>query len=364
MKLTIFTLVFILSNTCFSSNYIDSLKKVIFSIKNDTVKINTYIEWDLLIYEKNPKLDKQITLKIIEISKLNLKKKNLTISEKLFFRKKLAWAYNSFGIFHENDGNYLLSLDFHFKSLSIKEKIRDKKGIAASYNNIGIIYEKIEEYDNAIKYFSNSISISKKINHLNLLAQTYNNIGLVYLMLNNYTKALYFINLALELDVKNGNENGINNCYSNIGSIYKSLCDYDKSLEYYSKSLTNSLKTNDIRNSISCYLNIGKIYSLRKNKDYNKSIFYIKKALKLLEQFPIEEAIIKCNYSLYYTYKLQKKYKEALLFHEYLSDYKSEVTNNQYKKNILKKELEYEYIKKKNKEDKIAQDKKDLEDLN
>ena len=66
--------------------YIDSLKEIVTTSKQDTSVINAWISWDNMIYFIDPELDFILNQKIDSLSKLNLEK-SLSKKKKNFFLK-------------------------------------------------------------------------------------------------------------------------------------------------------------------------------------------------------------------------------------------------------------------------------------
>jgi serine phosphatase RsbU (regulator of sigma subunit)/Flp pilus assembly protein TadD len=228
----IFTLIFVIaifqSNSLAQSTKIDSLKKIINTTKNDSIKVDAYEKWDELIYLNDPILDLKLNEKIKLICSRQLQKNKSSV----YFKTKLSFAYNNLGNLLEYKGNYALSLEYHQKSLALATEINDKKRIASSYNNIGNLYKRLELVDKALLNYEKSLALRENMKDFNNQAIILNNIGLIYLSKDDYRKAEGFLKRCLAFNIPTSN----NLAYLNLGLVKRDMNELDSSLIYFQKS--------------------------------------------------------------------------------------------------------------------------------
>lgn len=244
-------LCFALANNSVAQNTtpIDSLKSVLKTQADDTLKCKTYTEIIKYYYGKgNFKAAKENALLALDLSeRIRFKKgiadaynniglndenmgnledakvsyfKSLKIREEIGGSRGLSFTYNNLGNIYRRQGNLPEALQYFYKSLKLKEELDDKKGAALTLNNIGLIYVDQESFEDALLNYDNSLKFYGAINDKNGLAMVYNNIGLVHKKRDNTNQALVDFNKALELNRETGNKNWIAANLTNIGSIY------------------------------------------------------------------------------------------------------------------------------------------------
>ena len=137
---------------CFSQNQhkIDSLENEIKKLTStgsttDTTIAKLYNKISGMYWGNNPAKAMQNAQKCLDVS------------QKIDYKKGMAWAYTSMGVINEDKGNYPIALTFYVKALKISELINDKKGIASGHGNIGNIYNYQGDYPNAITQYHQAV---------------------------------------------------------------------------------------------------------------------------------------------------------------------------------------------------------------
>ena len=387
------------------NSVIDSLQTVVNSNVHDTIKINALIAWDNLIYNSDAQKDKEINLRVVEISSLNLNAQ-LHDKEIYFYKKSLGWAYNNLGLQFKNSGQYEIALDYYNKSLGVKFEINDEKGIAHCYLNIGVIFHTQGEFNNALIYYFKCLKIREQLKDLAGIAGAYNNIGAVYHYQDDFTTAEKYYNKCLEIAkeinsapkmssalnnlgnvlfekgdsaVKSYNKelatilynnsleyyneslaieneakslSGISKCYNNLGTVFFKKDMLDTALFYFTKSAELKLQLGELQGYSSAMSNIGKVFATK--KDFRKAIEYGLIAKTNAEKV---NAIIEENSAydlLYEVYKGVGDYKNALLMHEKFLSSRDSISSKENITKTTQQQFQYEYAKK-NAEDSVKQ---------
>jgi hypothetical protein len=120
-----------------------------------------------------------------------------------------------------------------------------------------------------------ALKIAKELNFKNGEAEAYRVLGIGFYYLNQRDSSLNNYLLGLNLFIKNNNELGEAKVSNNIGNLWLDI-DYDKSLFYFNKTLKIAKKFNKKDLIAGSYLNIGNAYTRKKNytialKNYEKS---------------------------------------------------------------------------------------------
>lgn len=278
---------------------------------------------------------------------------------------------NKIGLVHFSLGDYPKALDFYFQALKINEATGRKNGIAANLSNIGNVYMDEKDYPKALEYFQSALKLNEELERKIGIAINNGNMGLVYKSLGDHPKALLHFEKALKLNEELDRKTGIAENLSNIGTIYKFKADsasdnasrdlnFSLALDYYFRSLKISEKTGDKGAMANALDNIGSAYiSLKKYKSAYDNIY---RALDLAI-FTGERYVLKSNYeSLSTLYEKSNiclhdtiggkllSFEEMRLRSKYYFQrsiaIRDELFNLENKKQMVQKEMNFEFDKK------------------
>lgn len=224
---------------------------------------------------------------------LNYSSKALVIYEKDGNDSLLAATYNNIAYAYNGLGNYRTALQFNEKVLKIVKRLFDSSNseIARGYGNISMTYINLPEFDSALKYMQKAVLIftaSDDSSHKDEdLASSYNVLSVIYEGLGESLTALEFAEKYLTICEKINrkiNQIIIQPNYHNIGSINYSLKNYAKAIEYQEKDIQSREiifgKSNPIL--ANAYSNIGLTYLA--SKDFKMALKYENKSIDILEK--------------------------------------------------------------------------------
>lgn len=285
-------------NFTFAQN-IDSLKKVLASAKNDTVKIKTLSVLTENASEKEwPVYNDQMHAFAKEKLKTETKGKPLYV----FYMRFLADALNNMGILQQEAGDVSKCIAYYEEAFKIKEEIADYAGMATVTNNIGLIYTHTGNGIKGLEYFKRSLKIFEKVKNKLGISTALVNIGSIYERQGNIPLALEYFHRALKIQEEEGDKSGIANSLTNIAGIYDAQKNRKTALEYYEKALKLKQEANN-KIGISILLNnISVIY--REENQLQKSIDVSLQSLKIKEEINDKKGIgVICNNlgSVYYS---------------------------------------------------------------
>lgn len=361
MKTLLKTLVLVLflTNVAYSqSEYeirsaVDSLKYVIATTRDDSVKIEAYRVWDDLIYLSDPELDLELNQKIDAIASFQLSKK-IPQSRQRYFKERKASANNIMGIFYEDRGVYPLALKFHNESLKLSTELNNELAIGDSYNNLGILYTDFGDSSLALSYYKKAIVIWEKHKSYNSLGNVYSNVGLVYTNNEIYDKALMYFDKGLVNFKHAGDSLGIGLIYFNIASTNVKLNNLETARLYFEKCLEINQKLNYFDRVSSCYSQIAFL----ENKEAEKQIssnpnqakqHYLnakplsEKALHYAELSSTPDNIIDGANQLYASLKGLELYKEANEVLEFWNNQEDSLRIAGNKAELLNQKFQFEY---------------------
>ena len=320
-------------------NYIDSIKKVIYKTKNDSLKVELLASWDGLIYTSDTELDKKINEQIIEICKRNKSKRKKHYS---FFQKEYASSLNNLSLIAIEKSDMFLALDYLLESYKIAKEQKINKLESNVLNNIGMVYRNIGSNKKALEYYLRS---SKLIKDSLEDANTYNNIGLCYSDMNDYANAFKYFDISLRFSKKTNNLLNEGNVITNIADIYFeqrnykiAKTKYEEANEIYIK-LQNKLGYSYSANKLAmCLYNLG---------DYQNAIKFSKISYKISKENNILANLKESSRNLYYCYKALKQKDDLIFYLEEYNKYYMQYQNDFEDDKIVKKQFEIEFEQKK-----------------
>ncbi len=219
----IFFIVCLYSHT--QAQNIDSLKQVIATSQNDSIKIETYYRLARAVSSDDINLAVEYALQSAELAR------------EINSSKQLSESLNYLGILYYGLGNYEQTLNYFYQVLGIYEQQQDSVKLGKVYNNVALILADLSRLEEAISYYNKSLKIKESRNDLAGVAATYSNLGLVYHKLNQPEPALPYFKKSLEIDFQLNDKLGLYKDYSNLGDNYMLRQNFDSALWYYEESM-------------------------------------------------------------------------------------------------------------------------------
>ncbi|MBL7920576.1 MAG: tetratricopeptide repeat protein [Bacteroidia bacterium] len=174
--------------------------------------------------------------------------------------------------------------------------------------------------EESVEYCIKALKISEKFNENKNTAKLLSNLGATLGKIGNNTEAKFYYTKASkmrELIYRDENKSkrskmDLASSYINLGGVFIELENSDSSLFYLKKALV-LLDTNEKSDPLGlCYMYLGGSYLQIKN--YPQAIKYTQKAIDLYLALGIPEKISSCYASLSGTYFESKKYQKALYY--------------------------------------------------
>ena len=289
----------------------DSLRALLLSDREDTVKVNTLLALSSNLSWSSP----------TEAIQLGAQAKDL--AEQLNFQKGVAYALKYIGMGNYYQGKYPETINFWKQSLETFESINDSTGIANMLNNIGAVYNNVGDDAKALDLYLKSLEISEKINDSLRVLTAMANIGLIYLKkTTTQDKAKQYLLEALKLSEELGDLNAIGTASVNLGEVYFEKGDYQMALAFYEQSLEAFQKTK-IGNVPYTLSNIGKVYA--KWGNYDEAIKYQQKAFDMAKKLDARLDMAKTLLGLADTYKQKGDLISAITYYKRAQSFAKEI---------------------------------------
>lgn len=329
MKQLIVLILFLLGTACYATN-IDSLRAVVKTSKNDSLRLdaNNKLIWQYLfsdsekaklLIQKSERIASKEGQEYGRTTLFGIKAIYFDLASKkdsalFYFRSahQLAkehefvvqenHALGNLGMYYWNQGDKHKALRYFFTAVKQSEKIKDKKykDQSNNYNNIGLVYQELSLEGKALKYHKKALSQRLKNNNLQGIASSYNNIGICYKNLNELKTALIYFEKGEEYAKQT---NDLHLVYQLIGgkaSVMLLEGKVESALSLFKESLNRPdhvpMNNND---RVSILSNIAHAYVLLQEAD--SSLFYSDWALRTQD----ENFEVKINYPELYQWKGQ-----------------------------------------------------------
>ncbi|MFO0434978.1 MAG: hypothetical protein ACK5ZT_06995, partial [Sphingobacteriaceae bacterium] len=306
--------IFFLINSFFFSitqNKNDSIKKIITSSTNDSLKVIAFTELCSANFN-----DPKKTLEILmEMNRF---------CEKIENKRDKALGLRKIGTIYGNLNYIDRALEYTFKSAELFEKLNDKFGLAYCYNNIGVAYNSKGSFTGdkrflkrSIEYLIKSIDLRDPLKDTVPLQMAYDNIGSTYITLGDYDKALEYLKLADQYAEHIGDRSKIEATQSNLASCYinkgieeNNPVHFKHALVYLHKLMKSydEKSTEDIYSFSLAY--IGYVYC--KTGNSSLGISYLQKGLNIAKENKNKSSILDFSLKLSEAYEKNGDYANAL----------------------------------------------------
>jgi serine phosphatase RsbU (regulator of sigma subunit) len=333
--------------------HIDSLMHVLKTMKSDTNKANTLHEISrAYLYELNnmEMVNHYATLELELSQKLNYKKgiaygllnkgifywsignyktamyhykKSLIIMKDIGIRKGEGSCYLNIGQTYMDMGNYKEALVYMKMGVKIKEEVGEKKGMSGGFNNIGNLHYFQGQYKEALVNHLKSLKLKEELNDKVGISMSYNNIGLVFYAQAKTEEALVYYKKGAAIQAELNDQQGLGNAYNNIANIYSDKENYDEALRYGLKSLKARESINEKPGMAQSYNNLGMVYLNQKKMQL--ALTYLLRGLNLAQQLGNTKLMAESAHSVSRLYEAKKNYPLALSYAAQQLSYSKEI---------------------------------------
>lgn len=266
-------------------------------------------------------------------------------------------TFNTMGSVYGQLGDYLKSLEYFQKALKINEELGNKRGIAFNYGNIATTYRNIGDSGKALDYFQKSLKLNEDIGNKAMEAADLHSIGSLYMDILDYKKSAEFIQKALIINEKLKNKDEIAYNFYTLGKVNTHTLEYEKAIDFYQKSMAISQEVGKKSNTAKCLLGIGMIYrdapdavlskmSIDPKQRFAKATEFQENALKIMQELHVLKNEQSAWYELSKTYEKMGDYSKAYTAYQKHIFFKDSIQGEAVKKQITRKEIQYEFDKK------------------
>lgn len=270
--------------------------------------------------------------------------KALEIAERFEDKLILAQVLGNIGLVYFNLSNYLKTIEHYQRALTIDESLGNKGGVARHLGNIATVYGILSDYPKSLEYFNRVYSMFEEMGNKGGMSTCLGNMGNVYKFLGNQSKSLESYEKALKIDELLDNKEGIARHYTSIGSLYIEMSDFNQALKYYQNALGIAEKINRRNLIASLYNNIASAYLGK--KEYTEALDFSLKARELSHSLKTLETEKNAVKNLSECYEKMGRYDSAYAKFKEYSELRDSILNDQKKKELTRREMQFEFDKK------------------
>lgn len=341
-KFFIFINLFFFSSATFSQSdfKIDSLKRQLKVTKLDKEKIKILAQLGYEYYTIDPSKTVHYVEKAIELSKKRKVDESVLFAyyirgigyymigeidkarSNAFVLIKLSKKLNSNiftgkGVMFLGDLCYEASkekeaIEYYKQALYFFKKSSSKEDLAIVYSRIATTYTRFSNYEEGIKNNLIAIKLFKQMKNYRGETTVIRSLGDLYMEMKEYGRAkkmyLEAMNISIAIDSTTHSPWIADNLHE-LGDLYAAIDSLDVAHDYYIKSLSIFKNIPNSRGLPSLYTSMGLMYI--KKRDYNKSLYYFNKSLKVSRQYVDEYDISENLKNLGHVYLLQKQMKTS-----------------------------------------------------
>jgi serine phosphatase RsbU (regulator of sigma subunit) len=334
-----------LSNSCLSQTNEGSYLNKIRSAKNDTTKINLYIELIGKLIDSDPN----------KALKYSLQAEKLALPN----NHKLPKIYYFIAACHSYLSSYKEATDYAFEVIKASKKIKgpekyDYEGQALEL--LAGINSQLGDNEMAIQNQIDAISAYKKIPGDNYYFVAYVNLANLFLEQKKYESSLYYYRFVEDNIENEGLQEYYPYVYNGIAVSYSGQKKIKKALEYYEKSKDAILKytSNDLSSLAISYNNIGDLQN--ETGQYTSAILNLSEAEELFKSLKDKQNLSDVYYNLSLAYKNLNQFEKS---NEYMLKYmqlKDSIFDEETRQSIHDLSIKYESEKKEQQNKILAKD--------
>ncbi|MBL7817561.1 MAG: tetratricopeptide repeat protein [Saprospiraceae bacterium] len=286
-------------------------------------------------------------------------KKALAVALKNGNKPAQVKAYAEIGFSHRYLNNYTESIEYLQKALTLNEIVKDDRVTENIYVTFILVYLAIRDFDKALDYANKALDFAQKTKNKDFEAKIYNQMSVAYFEQKKFEDALQMIEKSREINKLLGNAQGLNNNMFNLGNVYYYTGRKVDAHRCYQETLAGYRKIPQTsKNNIAAVLNsIANIYAeasdslalqlgINPQERYEKATQLITESLKISQETGATDRAINTLSALSIVYEKNKDYIKAYDTYKQYMILKDSLSGDDVKKQITRKEIQYEFDKK------------------
>jgi tetratricopeptide (TPR) repeat protein len=235
-------------------------------------------------------------------------------------------GWSMLGFFYHATGNYDSSLYCFSRAMTIRQTMKDEVCVAASLTHIGNLYLTVGAINEALNYYTQSIQHANR-HSLTIPATNWKYFldepnAIIYLLRQMPDSALYFLNHALQVTPNNQTMRVM------IGEILLAKNQYDSAIKIFSRPSDHFRKENNRLELVRVLLNVAKAFYGKGNSA--AALQYTKESLAIAEEADFKPTIADGYILLSKIYNQRQKNDSAYFYLQKYISLKELLNNSQF----------------------------------
>ncbi|MEO8233965.1 MAG: histidine kinase dimerization/phosphoacceptor domain -containing protein [Flavobacterium sp.] len=337
--------------------------------KNEEAKSNAYV---LIAFAKKSKSDIFTGKGIMFLGDLyyEMSKEKEAIGyykqASYYFKKSnskedMAIVYSRVATTYMRFSNYEEGIKNNLKSIKLFKEIKNTRGETTVIRSLGDLYMEMKEYSSAKKMYIQALNISKSIDSTSnspWIADNLQELGDFYTAVDSLDTAYNYYIKSLSIFKNISKSRGLPPLYNSMGVMFIKKKQYDKSLYYFNKSLKISRQNNDEFDISENLKNLGQVHLLQKKMTQSK--VYLDEALTLALKIDSKQLQLDIYKIISDYYKAISEYKLSIIYLEKYYLLKETLFNETKSKQITGIQIQYD-TEQKEKEIKFLNQKNEIQ---
>jgi tetratricopeptide (TPR) repeat protein len=220
----------------------------------------------------------------------------MLLDVKINDRTGIAKRTGNIGYCYQNMGDYPKALNQYLEALRMDEELKDQEGIMHDFTSLGSNYRDLGEFPKSLDYFFKALKMATDQGNKTSIARNLGSIGLVYSLQGKHREALEYYVKALKIANEAGDKRRSGVMYNNIGIAYDDLHEFPKALENYIHSLEIAKEIGDPEGIARAHSNIS---TTEINlKEYRKAFDHIYRGVAIADSLGLLEYLRQDYYIL------------------------------------------------------------------
>ncbi len=258
----------------FAYGQTDSLRRLITTTTNDSIRVEAYIHLSRAIQKTGIDSDEPIQLATNALN-LSIKLKHAHLNSK---------ALDNLGLLNRFKQNYAESASQHISAykLAVKNGSDTLHQIICA-NNAAVASRYNGDYDVSVAYYLAALRLAEKTQNLRSMEVAYNGLGISFMNQPNREKlALSYLEKALKIAIKSNNKRGQAMQLLSISGYYVKTGDYKRARTELDRLLELNKELKDQHGIAMTYQQIGEVYEAEKK--VIEAGNYFKRALTVFKE--------------------------------------------------------------------------------
>ncbi|MBL7913186.1 MAG: tetratricopeptide repeat protein [Bacteroidia bacterium] len=241
-------------------------------------------------------------------------------------------------------GDFKKALEFYHVAMPLFEISKNVSMQMKLYSNIAGVYFDQLDYKTAIDYFKKTLEMAEQRKENKVIGQTYNNIGSALSSLKRDKEAKEYYLKAVKVNSASGNKFNLAYNYMNLASCELAEKNIDKAKEYNKEALKIFNEFKDPYSIVGCMSVDADI--LISEKKYSSAVEILERCVKLSEKTGSPLLMERTYKQMSDAYDLAGDLKASMMYLKKYMNTKDSIINDEIREEVTKKQLYYEFDKK------------------